>query len=121
AKAIRDYFREPWQRKAGWSFHFTHTQLVDFLNEDHAVGCVTAYLEQAHDQLMVAANRYFDHYVREDGRWRFRRREVKILYLMPLSDLPQFFNDERRKRWPGKAPEFAQLPEPGDAYARFRE
>src|SRR5438105_1318778 len=35
--AIREYFRTRW-REAGWSFHFTHTQVIDFLSDDHAAG-----------------------------------------------------------------------------------
>jgi uncharacterized protein (TIGR02246 family) len=119
--AIREYFGKRWAN-SGWSFHFTHTQVVDFLGDDHAVGCVTGHTEQVQDgDLIVAANRYHDHYVREDGRWRFRLRSNRLLYLMSIAELPQFFADERRKRWPGQPPELVELRESADAYRQFRE
>jgi hypothetical protein len=119
--AIVEFFRERW-KETGWSTHSAHVQILDFLDENQAVGCVTGHAEHAwRGHFIVAAHRYHDYYLRDGGRWRFRLRRNKVLYLMPLSDLPELFRDDERKRWPGQDPQAAELPETADAFRNFRD
>lgn len=109
--AVVDYYLERF-RLFGPSFHIPHSQTVTFLSDDEATGIVTAHAELGRDDgTFWVALRYLDHYVREDGAWRFRERKVQQLYAMPLRELLDDLGGQRRKRWPGTEPVEAELPE----------
>ena len=68
----------------------------------------TAELAIDGDAVWVAL-RYLDEYARTASGWCFRERDVKMLYLMRLSELPTMMGDRLRKRWPGTDPEPADF------------
>ena len=62
------------------SFHMNGQQNVDFVDETHATGTCYALAtlvteEDGKDKLTVHAVRYFDKYVKIDGRWWIAERE----------------------------------------------
>jgi len=98
----------------GASFHYPHTQTVEFDSEDRAHGLVTAHAEMASgSEAFWVALRYHDEYVREGGRWRFAVRRVQQLYALPLRELIEEMGAPALLRWPGTEPAVAPLPPPG--------
>lgn len=109
-EAVVAYYRERTE-SFGATYHYPHTQTVDFDGPGAASGVVTAHAELAiGEQTVVVALRYTDRYVREDGVWRFLARVVTQLYAMPLADLATGLAESDRKRWPGTDPAPAELP-----------
>jgi uncharacterized protein (TIGR02246 family) len=75
----------------GPSCHWTHDVLVrpDASDSDQASGIVYSHAETTPDGVpSVAAFRYADRYRREQGVWRFSRREIAYLYYVPAADYP---------------------------------
>jgi uncharacterized protein (TIGR02246 family) len=104
----------------GASFHYMHTQTVEFEDDDCARGLVTAHAEMASESgAFWVALRYHDRYVREDGRWRFALRKVEQLYALPLRELIEEMGSPKLLRWPGTEPTVAPLP-PRGVLARDR-
>jgi uncharacterized protein (TIGR02246 family) len=98
----------------GASFHYPHSQTVEFDGEDRAHGLVTAHAEMASgSEAFWVALRYHDEYVREDGRWRFAVRRVQQLYALPLRELIEEMGSSHLLRWPGTEPAVAPLPPAG--------
>jgi uncharacterized protein (TIGR02246 family) len=96
----------------GATYHYPHSQLVEFLSDDEATGVVLAHAELSIDgATFVVAMRYVDAYRREGGRWRFAQRRLDTIYALPLAELPTGLADELRKRWPGNEAQPAELPE----------
>lgn len=113
---VVDYYLER-MRLFGPSFHVPHSQTVEFAGVDEATGIVTAHAELGmEDGAFWVALRYHDQYRREDGVWRFRRRQVQQLYAMPLRELVDDMVATRRKRWPNTPPAVAELPESLDSW-----
>lgn len=104
----------------GPTYHIPHGQVVDFQDADHARGTVLAHAELAIEgNAFAVAMRYHDEYVREEGSWRFRSRDLEAVYAMPLAELPHSMGDRLRKRWPGTQPEAADWPEGIATYEDF--
>ncbi len=102
----------------GASFHYPHSQTVEFESEDRARGLVTAHAEMASgSEAFWVALRYHDEYVREGGRWCFAVRRVQQLYALPLRELMEEMGAPKLLRWPGTEPTVAPLP-PSGAIAR---
>lgn len=102
--SVEAYYRER-LGEFGPTYHIPHMQTLDFLGLDEARGTVMAHAELAIGGVTyVVALRYLDRYRREEGCWRFQERQVRQLYAMPLSELPQGLAQELRKRWPGSKP-----------------
>lgn len=119
--ALVEYYAGRLERY-GPTYHIPHTQVVEFDGDDTAHGVVLAHAELSIDgETFVIAMRYYDEYVREDGRWRFRSRRLATLYAVPLTELPTSLADTLRKRWPGSAPEVAEWPEPSPTWQAFAE
>lgn len=118
-EAVMDYYREQLQTYTV-TYHYPHSQTVDFLDDDHATGVVQAHAELAIDGVgVLVALRYLDTYRREDGAWRFQARQAQQLYGMPMDELGRSLGDQDRKRWPGSAPGPADLPEGLTTYRDF--
>lgn len=111
-EAVVAAFRERFARY-GATLHVPQTQVLHRLDEMTASGTVVGYAELASgDDTVVTSFRYDDEYAVEDGRWRFRRRQIRTLYAMPLSDLAAGgLSWAERKRWPGVTPSVAELPD----------
>lgn len=117
--AAMDYYHER-LGMYGLTFHVPHTLVLEELGDDSARGIVTSHAEmEMEHELFVTAFRYHDHYVREDGRWRFRVRGVRAFYAMPLHELDGPL-DSFRLRWPGTEPKAAALPEPLPTWDDFQ-
>ena len=109
--AVVEYYFERC-RLFGPSFHVPHSQTVQFIGTDEATGVVTAHAELGMEAgTFWVALRYYDHYVRHDGAWRFQERKVSQLYAMPLHDLLDDLGGTSRVRWPGASRREADLPE----------
>ena len=109
--AVVAFFRERFHRY-GPTLHVPLFQVLHELSEHSARATVVACAELATtDDTLVTAFRYEDEYIPDGGRWRFRRRDVRTLYAMPLRDLTAGgLSWPERKRWPGVAPSVADLP-----------
>src|ERR1700735_5218312 len=60
----------------GLSVHALQSALFEFADDDHASGVVSIQLDVVQDgQAYTGALRYYDDYAREDGAWRFKRRD----------------------------------------------
>jgi uncharacterized protein (TIGR02246 family) len=117
--AVLDYYRKQLLSYTV-TYHYAHSQTVDFLDDDTATGVVQAHAELAIDGRGVqVALRYTDEYRREDGRWRFRSRRAQQLYGLPMDELGRSLGDETRKRWPGAEPGPADIPESLPTYRAF--
>lgn len=118
-EALVEYYAGRLERY-GPTYHYPHGQVVDFEGSDRATGTVLAHAELAiQGEAFVVGIRYRDEYAREDGRWRFRSRDLGVVYAMRLADLPHGIGDRLRKRWPGSPPEAADWPEGNAAYEAF--
>ena len=103
-RSVIDYYRA---RTAayGATYHYPHSNEIELVDPDRARGVVCAHAELAvGDESVFVALRYLDDYRREDGRWRFHERVVRLLYVLPLSELARGFAERRRVRWPGTEP-----------------
>lgn len=103
-----------------FSYHYPHSQVVEFSDDDEATGIVQAHVELSIDgEAFRAALRYVDRYRREDGRWRFQRRQLLQMYALPLAEMPAGLATAERVRWPGAPPRSADLPEPLATHQEF--
>ena len=95
----------------GPTTHSPHAHVVDWGAPGEATGTVSAHAEQAVDGVaLVLAFRYSDVYRREDdGRWRFRSRELRFLYALPAVDYPAVWRGGLPLRMPGSPPARAQI------------
>lgn len=67
------------------SFHQNGQQVVDFIDDTHATGICYAIAtlvteENGKDKLTFHAVRYYDKYVKIDGRWWIEEREQHFVY-----------------------------------------
>lgn len=67
------------------SFHQNGQQVVDFIDDTHAVGTCYAIAtlvtdDGGKDKLTMHAVRYHDKYVKVDGRWWIAEREQRFVY-----------------------------------------
>jgi hypothetical protein len=70
------------------SFHYPHSHIIDFVGTEEATGVVSAHAEMGiAGRLVIAGLRYEDAYVREEGCWRFARRDVGFLYRADWGEL----------------------------------
>jgi hypothetical protein len=97
----------------GPTVHTPHSQVLEFDEDpDRASGIVTSHVEMSMGgKSVLGAARYYDEYSREEGSWRFFRRDLKFTYVMPWEDASTSLTAELRKRWPGSDPAAAELPE----------
>lgn len=70
---------------ANASFHQNGQQVVDFIDETHTTGICYAIAtlvteEDGKDRLTMHAVRYYDKYVKTDGRWWISEREQHFVY-----------------------------------------
>lgn len=104
-----------------WTLHDPHGHAVEFVDDDHARGTVIGYSELGNAEMSLCTSiRYLDDYRREDGRWRFERRNVLTLYGLTLADRAAGgLLAEDRKRWPGRDSEAAELPDVARAHPGY--
>lgn len=96
----------------GVTFHYTHGQVIQFTDDDEAIGQVQAHAELDVDGTSFYNGlRYLDHYVRRDGRWCFLERVNQTIYAAPHADFDHLLGSSRRNRRPGIEPRAGDLPE----------
>lgn len=89
----------------GTTIHTPHYSLVEFQDDDHATGMVGAHVEIAvGGKSCFGAVRYEDEYVREDGSWKFRSRNMKTIHFQPWDDAGTSLTADLPTRWPGADP-----------------
>lgn len=97
----------------GVTVHTPHGMLFRFPAADRATGVIGAHLELARGgKSLIGAVRYHDEYVRTDGTWRIRRRELLVIHMGPWEDVATSLTAELRARWPGYPAGPADLPKP---------
>lgn len=112
--AVVDYYRQRGSAY-GATYHYPHSIEIhlDEPSSDHraaARGVVCAHAELAIDGVThLVGLRYHDAYKHEDSAWRFYERVVKLLYVLPASDLTSGLAASDRIRWPGTTWERAAL------------
>lgn len=117
--AVVDYYRER-LRSWGITFHIPHGQVLNTLTDDEAEGIVLAHSEVVMGgTALYSALRYRDRYRREDGAWRFQERVVQQMYTLPFEQLSSGLPATNRKRWPGTAPQPADIPETLPSWQRY--
>jgi len=82
-------FIEPSVKTFYRSIHQICGQTINFLDDDAATG--TVYCRAEHedgDRWVVMAIIYFDHYVRNEGQWYFKRRHEKHWYSADVLERP---------------------------------
>lgn len=94
------------------TLHEARGFVLDFTDDDHARGEVQGFSEQASARhTVITSFRYYDKYIRHNGRWRFASRQVRTLYAMTHAELAAGgLAWDLRKRWPHRAPAPAELP-----------
>jgi len=88
-----------------WTWHDPHGHAVEFDDDDHARGTVIGYAELGNDDTTVVTS---------------IRRTVLSLYGLTLDDKGTGgLLAHERKRWPGREPEPAELPDVQRRYAGY--
>jgi len=94
------------------SSHYAHTWHFDRVDDNEASGVVNAHAELCIDGRTVRiALRYLDTYVRGEGGWMFAARRILFRYVLPFDEVALGTGDTLRVRWPGQAPQPADLPD----------
>ena len=107
-QGVVDYYRER-VTPFGPTYHYPHSLELHLHDDRNASGIVAAHAELAIDgETVWIALRYHDTY-RRDDRWRFYERQVRLLYVSKLSELPEVMAQELRVRWPGTDPQSATV------------
>lgn len=112
--AVREFFLGSADRY-DFTNHVTHSQVLDPLPSAAARPRVSGVVS-GHAELVLkgeahfAAYRYYDEYVKDGGRWLFRRRSLNFFYAMRPQDLAEGFRTEERIRWADAPPAAADLP-----------
>lgn len=108
-EAIVEFLRER-AKLNGRTVHSPHTIAIEWVDDDTARGTVAGHAELERDgEFLLAAFRYHDSYVRQDGAWRFRERRSKFLYVTPVQHLAEIFRTPLTLRWPGTDPAPSEL------------
>lgn len=103
----------------GPTFHYPHSQIVEFTSPSAATGIVSAHAELSIEgRCVLGGIRYDDRYAREGGVWRIQERVVRFRYALPWNDVDTRFADELRRRWRGVA-SATDLPEGLDTWRAF--
>ena len=76
------------------TYHYPHSVLLCLEDDGTATGIVDAHAEHGIDgTCVIAAVRYDDAYVLEDGAWRFARRTLSFRYFLPWDELATHFRE----------------------------
>jgi len=100
-EAVVGYYRAR-GRAYGATYHYPHSSEIYLDGPTDAHGIVCAHAELSiNGETHLIALRYHDTYRHEDGAWRFLERVVKLLYVLPVSELATGLAERDRIRWPG--------------------
>lgn len=99
--AVVEFIRQA-RSQMGLTIHTPHYVHIAFRDEDAASGLVGAHLELDLDgQTVLGAVRYVDEYVRSDGGWFIKNRDMRTIYIAPWIDVGEAFASSNPVRWPG--------------------
>ena len=113
--ALREYYAARFLQY-GVTFHYPHAHVVTFDGPDNAHGWVSGHAEMGlQGEGWLAAFRYTDEYRRDNGVWRFAKRELAAWYYLRMADLPSELGGALRKHIRGEIKP-ADLPEGLDTY-----
>ncbi|HSV71663.1 MAG TPA: nuclear transport factor 2 family protein [Methylibium sp.] len=91
--------------KMGLTVHTPNLTLFTLDGAAQAGGIVNAHLELVlGGQSLFGAVRYLDRYVRTDGRWRIRSRDMRTVHIAPWAEVGEAFKSDAPVRWPGIPP-----------------
>ncbi len=100
--ALKAWFTDTLRNQFDGTSHHVGTQIIEFVDPDHAVGVV--YSKNEHEtgpEWVIMQMLYYDRYERIAGRWYFRRRRPLYWYATDLNKPPI---GARKMRWPGREP-----------------
>ncbi len=101
--------------------HVPETLVIRDLDDTEALTLTTGSAELLYgDTLMRAAYRYFDVCRLDDGRWRYARRKLDFLYVVPAEAMSASMVDRNRIRWPDAPPAPADFPESLRTWETYR-
>ncbi len=104
------------------SSHYALSWHFDFASDDLASGVVDAHAELCIGGTTVRlALRYLDTYLRNAQGWVFQQRLLKFRYVLPFDAVAGGLDDPWRVRWPGSAPQLADLPDTLQTYIDSRK
>jgi len=108
---IVEFIRADRTNSMGVTIHTPNFVLLEFPGVDAATGVIGAHLELSRSgRTLYGAVRYRDEYVRLDGRWYIKKREMLTIHMGPWEDVATSLTAERRVRWPDARPAHADLP-----------
>lgn len=97
--------------RMGLTVHVPNGALFTFTGPDSARGLVGAHLELVFDDdLTFGAVRYQDEYVRENGSWKIRKRDMRTVHMAPWADVGRSMASPFPVRWPGIEPGPSDFP-----------
>lgn len=120
--AIRQMFSSILKTR-GPGFHWTHDLQVNISvdDPDRASGLVYSHAETTPNGVVsLAAMKYKDEYLREQGVWRFSKREINFFYYVPIEKYAEGLNQTDRV-YISDAWHPADFPESLDSWRRFAE
>lgn len=102
------------RKKMGLTLHTPDYVLIKDIDGDRAAGVAGAHLEivlegKAH----FGAVRYVDEYLRVNGAWVIRNRDMRCIYLAPWNEVASALASDRPVRWPGMQPSPSDFPRKG--------
>jgi metal-dependent HD superfamily phosphatase/phosphodiesterase len=117
-KALAAWF-DPVLRPYRTTFHLVGNHVIEFSDDDHAVGWVYCRPEhEVGDLWVVMPVIYDDRYEREDGRWYFKSRRPHAFYAADVNENP--LDVEARFNFPDNPfVHRATLPERWDTWRKF--
>ncbi|MBF6569755.1 MAG: nuclear transport factor 2 family protein [Candidatus Binataceae bacterium] len=92
--ALKDMFDHNAERNGiTWTLHYYLQPLIT-VHEDQLTADATWYLwelakmpnHKGEEEPVWVAGEYFDSYVKDEGRWKFKRIEIKLRLLSPYQD-----------------------------------
>lgn len=101
-EALRAYLDETMRIQFDGTSHHIGGHVIEFEDADNARGVV--YSKNEHEtgaEWVIMQMMYIDDYVRQDGRWYFKRRLPLYWYATDLNKPPI---GSRKMRWPGREP-----------------
>jgi len=106
--ALREWYLGNMRRNT-FSHHIPHSCVTQLESTTRASGIVTGTAEFPNPEtLIVGSYRWYDDYVKIDGRWVFARRDHKWMFAVPVDELPGLGRDVMRIRVTGAEPREAE-------------
>lgn len=119
--ALREFYATMMNRYLT-TMHVPNTHIADVDTvAGTARGIVTGQAELAlGNQLLLAAYRYDDRYVRLEGRWVFAARTIQFMYNVPFEEMATSFSDSKRMRIPGTPVADGDYPETLPTWSTYK-